>query len=284
LKEVTKRHGFDADLSDEAIFRLIYKTWNLIGVLAIHVDDTIGGGTPAFHAIMDSVAEVLKIGSKEQINFHYKGLRISTVFKTDTTSFSIVVDGDEYLDATIPMELPSLSDDSVHLPRLHTSYYRSVVGCIGYMASSFRPDLSLEASLLSRSFDQPTLTDARKANATLHWAKNNRYPSVFRRGVACLTVFADAAGPNESGTQGGRVYALTDAEGHGVAGWIFWESRKVKRVCRSTATAEILSLGDGYDGAMWLRQVWLELSGQLVDVRLVVDPYNLPVLSLSHVI
>jgi hypothetical protein len=137
-----------------------------------------------------------------------------------------VVDGDEYLDATMAMELPRLSDDSMHLPPLHTSYYRSVLGCIGYMISSFRPDLSLEASLLSRTFAQPALTDTRKANATLLWAKNNRYPLVFRRVVACLTVFADAAGPSESGTQGGRVYALTDAEVHGVSGWIFGRAGK----------------------------------------------------------
>jgi Reverse transcriptase (RNA-dependent DNA polymerase) len=227
LKEVIQCHGFDADLSDEAIFRLLDAQGNLIGVLAIHVDDTIGGGTPAFHSIMDSVAEDLKIGSKEQNNFHYKGLRISTVYAKEKKLFHIVVDGDEYLDATIPMKLPALSSDSAHLPPLHASLYRSVVGCIGYMASSFRPDLSLEASLLSRSFSQPTLFDARKANATLIWAKENRYPLVFRRGAARLTLFADAAGPNDSGTQGGRVYALTDAEGHIVAGWIFWESRKV---------------------------------------------------------
>jgi hypothetical protein len=38
----------------------------------------------------------------------------------------------------------------------------------------------------------------------------------------------------------------------------------VKRVCISTATVEILSLGDTSDGAMLLRQVFLELSVQLV--------------------
>jgi hypothetical protein len=48
------------------------------GVLAIHVDDTIGGGTDPFHAMMDAVSRELKVGSKEKTNFHYKGLRIST--------------------------------------------------------------------------------------------------------------------------------------------------------------------------------------------------------------
>jgi hypothetical protein len=66
LKEVIQRNGFQADLSGEAIFRLIDEKGNLIRFLAIHVDDTIGGGTPAFYSTMDSVAEYLKKGSKEQ--------------------------------------------------------------------------------------------------------------------------------------------------------------------------------------------------------------------------
>jgi hypothetical protein len=149
--------------------------------------------------------------------------------------------------------------------------YRSVVGCIGYIASAFRPDLVLEASLLSRAFARPTVRDADKANATLQWAQDNLYSLCFRKGVSRLTMFCDSAGPHEEGTQGGRLCALTDEDSHRVAAWVFWESRKVKRVCRSTATGEVLSLGEAYDTAMWLRQIWLELTDQALDVRIVVD-------------
>jgi hypothetical protein len=84
-----------------------------------------------------------------------------------------------------------------------------------------------------------------------------------------LTVFCDAAGPNSDGTQGGRMIALTDEEGHRVASWIYWES--VRRVSRSNAKAETLSVGEACDTAMWLRQLWFELSGQHIGVRIVVD-------------
>jgi hypothetical protein len=67
------------------------------------------------------------------------------------------------------------------------------------------------------------------------------------------------------------VFALTDADGHRVASWIYWESRKIKRVCRSTATGEVLSLGEAYDTAMWLQQLWTELSGARLPVCIVVD-------------
>jgi hypothetical protein len=102
-------------------------------------------------------------------------------------------------------------------------------------------------------------------------ARKNRYDLRFRRGVACLVAFSDSAGPKELGTQGGRLLALADADCHRVASWIFWESRKVKRVCRSTATGDILSLGESYDTSMWLRKIWHELTGHWLKVRLIVD-------------
>jgi hypothetical protein len=146
------------------------------------------------------------------------------------------VDGDEYLDSAIELSLPKRSS-SENLAPSAIADFRSVVGCFGYIASAFRPDLSMDPSLLSRDFVAPTIKDAGKANATLAWAKTNRYPLVFRKGAEQLTIFYDSAGPNEEGTQGGRICALTDVTGHRVASWIYWESRKVKRVCRSTATA-----------------------------------------------
>jgi Reverse transcriptase (RNA-dependent DNA polymerase) len=130
LREVIQKRGFNADLSDEAIFTLNDARGNFIGILAVHVDDTIGGCTRAFHQIMDLVAKDLKIGSKEEANFHYKGLRVSTIFGKETESFVVSVDGDEYLESTLPMELPQLGQDTDYLSPKDATNYRSVAGCI----------------------------------------------------------------------------------------------------------------------------------------------------------
>jgi hypothetical protein len=269
LCDVIKAHGFEADLSDEAIFRLRDPQRRVVGVLALHVDDTIGGGTKNFHDIMDAVAVDLKVGSREQDNFHYKGLRVTT----DRTQepFEIIVDGNEYLDSTVPMPIPKDAVDGDSLSPADASLFRSVVGCIGYMSMAFRPDLALETSLLGRVFSAPSVLHARKANSILNWAKANKFDMRFRKGATCLTAYSDSAGPHENATQGGRIFALTDDESHRVSAWIFWESRKVKRVCRSTATGEILSLGESFDTAIWLRAVWQELTGLDLKIRLIVD-------------
>jgi hypothetical protein len=63
---------------------------------------------------------------------------------------------------------------------------------------------------------------------------------VGQRTVTQISEFSNSDGPNELGTQGGRLFVLADIENHLVACWVHWESRNVKRVCRSTATGEVL--------------------------------------------
>jgi hypothetical protein len=49
------------------------------------------------------------------------------------------------------------------------------------------------------------------------------------------------------------------------------ESRKVKRVCRSINTAEVLSLEGDRDSALWIQQLCLEQTGDLFVIRLAMD-------------
>jgi hypothetical protein len=81
VREVSTAAGLDCDVSDEAVFRLFDSTGSIIGILALHVDDTIGGGTPALFDAMRLVGSVLKVGAEESakdVPFLYAGLRIST--------------------------------------------------------------------------------------------------------------------------------------------------------------------------------------------------------------
>jgi hypothetical protein len=73
--------GLDCDVSDEAVFLLFDSAGSIIGILALHVDDTIGGGTPSLFDAMRLICSVLKIGAEESAKdgpFLYAGLRIST--------------------------------------------------------------------------------------------------------------------------------------------------------------------------------------------------------------
>jgi hypothetical protein len=268
LCQVVNSCGFNSDVSDEGVFRLLDES-TVIGVLALHVDDTLGGGTRAFHATMDQVSEELLVGSREEENFHYKGLRYSTVYLADGT-FEVRVDGAEYIAALVLGAEPTGPDDAPLSPSAAVDY-RSCAGCVGYVASSFRPDVAVECSMLGRTFTNPTNWDMRKVNNVLRYIKQEQYSLRFRQGAKLLSVFCDSAGPSERGTQGGRLFALTDEKSEEVASWIYWESRKVKRACRSTNTAEVLSMDEGRDTAMWLQQLWFELTGTWLEIRLLGD-------------
>jgi hypothetical protein len=170
-----------------------------------------------------------------------------------------------------------LGENTDLLPPQSMTNYRSVVGTIGYALSEFRPCLAWETSSLSRQFVTPTILDAKRANAALQYAQKNRVILKYRWGVENLTMFHDdSLGNMDDGkSQGGRIACLTNKTGHSVASWIVWESRTIKRVCRSSSTSEVLSAVEDYNVTMWLLALWKEISGQDLDVLLVTDSESL---------
>jgi hypothetical protein len=245
-------------------------------LLALHVDDAIGGGKEEFHGLMAKIGEALAVGSHDTSNFRYKGLRVSTVFKEEQTLFEINVDGDDYLASCRTMDV-RLGEDTDLLPPQSMTDYRSVVGTIGYASSEFRPDLARQTSSSSRQFVTPTILDAKRVNAALQYAQKNRVNLKYRRGVENLTMFHDGSLANldDGKSQGGRIACLTNKTGHSVFSWTFWESRTIKRVCRSSSASEVLSDVEGYDATMWLLALWKEISRQDLDALLVTDSESL---------
>ena len=79
-----------------------------------------------------------------------------------------------------------------------------------------------------------------------------------------LVVYCDASYTNlkDGASLGGMIVFLVDSEGR--ASVITWMSRKLRRVCRSTITAETLSLLDAMDSSMLL----LHILSELIDQKL----------------
>jgi Reverse transcriptase (RNA-dependent DNA polymerase) len=275
LIEVCRASGLATATTDQGLL-IMTSGEQVVGVLALHVDDAIGGGTEEFHGVMEMIGETLAVGSHETSNFQYKGLRVSTVFKKEQTVFEINVEGDDFLASCRTMDVP-LGEDTDLLPPQSMTDYRSVVGTIDYASSEFRPNLAWETSSMSRQFVTPTILDAKRAKAALQYAQNNRVILKYRRNVENLTMFHDGSLNNldDEKSQGGRIACLTNKTGHLVASWIFWESRTIKHVCRSSSVSEVRSAVEGYDATIWLLALWKEISGQDIDALLVTDSESL---------
>jgi hypothetical protein len=75
LIDFCRASGLTTAITDEGLL-IMTSGEKVVGVLALHVDDAIGGGTEEFHGVMANIGEILAVGSHDTSNFRYKGLRV----------------------------------------------------------------------------------------------------------------------------------------------------------------------------------------------------------------
>lgn len=75
-----------------------------------------------------------------------------------------------------------------------------------------------------------------------------------------MIVFSDASFGNlsDGGTQGGHLIVLMGENGKFSP--LSWQSKKVKRIVRSTLAGETLAMSDGIDNAIFLATLFSELT------------------------
>lgn len=137
LMNVCREEGVNTDVSDEGAMRLMSQSREALGILALHVNGSLGDGTQALTDTMQKVGEHLQIGLEESAEgkpegFFYKGLRVRMEWKMPgflTGNFVIVLDGYDYL-ASVKTKTKG-SDDSRLLRWSKITDFRSVVGCVG---------------------------------------------------------------------------------------------------------------------------------------------------------
>jgi hypothetical protein len=66
LIEVCRASGLTTATTDEGL-RIMTSGEQVVGVLALHVDDAIGGGTEEFHGVRAKIGETLAVGSHDTV-------------------------------------------------------------------------------------------------------------------------------------------------------------------------------------------------------------------------
>jgi Reverse transcriptase (RNA-dependent DNA polymerase) len=125
LIEVYRASGLTTATTGEGLL-IMTSGEQVVRVLALHVDDAIGGCTEKLHGVMAKIGETLLVASHDTSNFQYKGQRLSTVFKDEQSVFEINVDGDDYLASCRTMDVP-LGEGTDSLPPQSMTDCRSVV-------------------------------------------------------------------------------------------------------------------------------------------------------------
>ena len=88
-----------------------------------------------------------------------------------------------------------------------------------------------------------------------------------------MQLFTDASWKNigEAGSAAGKVLYISDGE---VSYPVFWGAHKLRRVCHSSQTAEIMALNQGLNDAQLAREMIEEMTGVKVDMEAFIDNKN----------
>ena len=141
--------------------------------------------------------------------------------------------------------------------------YRALVGQLNWVATHTRPDAGFETCALSSSYQEATLDDLIRLNKLTERVKKENVNLFFPRlrdlrkcSIECYT---DAAFKNlQNGkSQGGLIIFLQDSYGNRCP--IFWRSKKLERVVKSSLAAETQALVEGAQYADYLASILKEL-------------------------
>ena len=266
--------GSTSSSLDKALF-----TWQsegeLYGIMLIHVDDLLFGGTSKFRKdVIDPLCAIFKIRSEQTQCFTYIGLQLT---QHEDKSISVTQNSFAQSIKKIPVDSSSEVRDLVNEDE--RTHLRSAIGQLNWLAGISRPDLSFDVCQLSTQVTQATIRDLVQANKVIKRAKEDHgkilYPSLNLNKVRIIA-FADASFDNlpHGGSQGGSVIFLSDSK---LAAPLQWSSNKIKRVVRSTIAAEALALSNACDSSTYLTSLVAEqlLSKSNLPVECVTDNRSL---------
>ena len=257
--ECLKGTGCVQSTLDPALFYLLERE-ELIGIIACHVDDFLHSGTATFEKqVMNKLRGRFLAGKVEGSSFRYVGFDVRQDKK------GIVVDHSEYMakieNGEIDPRRAVVKQDV--LTGDEQTMLRQLVGRLNWAVQGSRPDLAFDMIDLSTKLKQGTVSDLLRAVKCIERLKSGtsrlRFTDLGPFENWQIMTFTDAALGNldGSGSVGARVCFLTNSRGDICP--LSWSANKIKRVVRSTLSAEMLSLQEGIEEAIYLRGLIVEM-------------------------
>ena len=142
----------------------------LEGILGIHVDDGIGGGSPVFEKAIQQLEKTFPFGSHKVSAFTFTGIELN-----QHQDSSITMNQSAYVRKIKPIAIETNRKSQLELPVTESERLalRGLVGSLQYAAINTRPDLSSKLSFLQSTINHAKIENLMEANRLLHEAKKH---------------------------------------------------------------------------------------------------------------
>ena len=255
VKEELLRYGTKMCPYDNSLF-MWYGAHQLEGIICVYVDDFLWAGTSLFEQqIIQEIRNKFLIGSSESRSFKYVGLNI-----VSEPSY-ITVDQIQYASSLAPIKIcrDRRFQKSSDLSNLEKAEYRARIGQLIWIAGHTRPDIAFDTCELSVAFNKAKVEDLLKLNKLVERVIGDNFRLSFPRlkylkdcTIECYTDASFANLPDGS-SQGAFIILIRDCLGQMCP--ILWQSRKLRRVVKSTIAAETMALIEGAEAAIYIAQI-----------------------------
>ncbi|XP_066911985.1 uncharacterized protein [Clytia hemisphaerica] len=261
VKEVLASLGARCCKHDAGLF-YSHKNGSLQGIIVIHVDDFFWGGTMDFvQKVIQPFKQTFEIGTEETGSFKYLGLNITQ------TKNGIQIEQTRYCQSIKPIPVSKERKTQRNLPlgSGETKQLRMLVGQMNWAATQTRPDILFDCCELASKMKNATVADILDANKVLKKLQNDvmiKLPPLKDINHLKFVVHSDAsyANLNDGGSQGGYIILLSDDISKKLSP-IAWQSKRIKRVVKSTLAAEMLALVEAAESCYWLQSILNEVLG-----------------------
>ena len=261
VKEVLISLGAGCCKHDAGLF-YSHKNGNLQGIIVIHVDDFFWGGNKTFvHEVIKPFKQTFEIGTEETGSFKYLGLHITQ------TNNGIEIDQTRYCQSInpIPVSKERKAQRNTSLGSDETKKLRMLIGQMNWAATQTRPDILFECCELASKIKNATVAEVLDASKVLKKLQNDvkiKLPPLSDINQLKFVVHSDASYANlsDGGSQGGYVILLSDNVSNKLSP-IAWQSKRIKRVVKSTLAAEMLALVEAAESCYWLQNILNEVLG-----------------------
>lgn len=263
---------------------------NLKTIICIYVDDffIFSNNDKETDSLKMRLGEMFKIKDLGEVK-NCLGMNV----KFDRENDTISLDQSNYIDQLLqrfemldckavntPIEAGLSLDRSEDIECEKQFPYQQLLGGLMYLSVLTRPDISYAVSYLSQFNNCHTETHWKHCKRILRYLKGTKnYGICFGRTDKSLECFVDADwGSNTFDRKSYTGFCFTF-----VGGPISWESRKQKTVALSSTEAEYVAMSEASKEAIYLRNLFFELTGASQTIVLFNDNMGAQKLSLNPV-